>query len=146
MLILPRRMLEESFHIFRACGANRRECQVYWLSSWDNPLKLVEVVHPDHSSSAYGLANKTDWLQSFWTDLANRGLGVRVQVHTHPFEAFHSKTDDAYPLLFDVGFLSLVVPNFGTGPIGFQDAYLAEIQPNGRWSEIEIKSRLMIDG
>lgn len=145
MLHLSRRMLEETFAIFRACGANCRECQVYWISEWRNPSLLTEVVHPRHRSGMYGLAIDDRWIGSFWDDLAQRDMGVRVQVHTHPFEAFHSETDDAFPLLFDVGFLSLVIPNFATGPLGFDDAYLAEIQPDGRWAEVAIPSRIIVD-
>jgi len=145
MLRLPRRMLEESFSIFRACGANRRECQVYWASSWDDPNGLSEVIHPRHTSSAYGLANDGTWLGELWSDLATRNLGVRVQVHTHPCEAFHSETDDAFPLLFDAGFLSLVIPNFASGLVGLDNAYLAEIQADGSWSQVPIASRIVVD-
>ncbi len=145
MLHLSRRMLEESFAIFRTCGANCRECQVYWVSSWENPTMLTHVVHPRHRSGMYGLAIDDRWIGSFWNELAQRDEGVRVQVHTHPFEAFHSETDDAFPLLFDAGFHSLVIPNFARGPVGFQDAYLAEIQPDGAWAEVAIPSRITVD-
>jgi hypothetical protein len=143
---LPRRMIDETFATFRSCGANRRECQLYWLSPWADPLSLTEVAHPRHKSSAYALSIESDWINAFWLDLADRGMGVRIQVHIHPFEAFHSETDDAFPLLSDVGFLSLVIPNFAMGPAGFQDAYLTEIQPDGRWQQVDINSRIRIDG
>ncbi len=144
--IVPRRMIEETFAVFRSCGANMRECQLYWLSPWAEPLRLTEVVHPKHRSSAYALSIESDWINRFWLDLSNRGMGVRIQVHTHPFDAFHSETDDAFPLLPDVGFLSLVIPNFAMGPVGFEDAYLTEIQPDGRWQQVDIGSRIRVDG
>ena len=34
------------------------------------------------------------------------------QVHTHPTSAFHSSTDDHYPLVTLLGALSLVLPDF----------------------------------
>ena len=145
MLHLPRRMLEESFTMFRACGANCRECQVFWLSEWTSPSKLTKVVHPKHKSSMHGLAIDDRWIGDFWNHLVERGLGVRVQIHTHPYEAFHSQTDDEFPLLFDVGFLSLVIPNFAQGPAGFDDAYLTEIQLDGRWKQVPISERILID-
>lgn len=145
MLHLPRRMLEESFTIFRACGAYHRECQLYWASPWSECSMLSTVVHPKHGSSYYGLSIDDRWIGEFWNELVERDLGVRVQVHTHPDEAFHSQTDDAFPLLFDVGFLSLVIPDFARGPIGFEDAFLAEIQPDGRWQEVPIASRIIVD-
>jgi hypothetical protein len=142
---IPRRMIEQTFATFRSCGENQRECQLYWLSAWDNPLVLTEVVHPKHWSSRYGLRIESDWINQFWNDMAERGLGVRIQVHTHPSEAFHSATDDAYPLLFDAGFLSLVIPDFAMGPVGFRNAYLTEIQPDGSWQQVAITERIIVD-
>jgi len=138
-------MIEETFEVFRSCGDNRRECQLYWLSGWDDPLNLVAVAHPRHTSSSCALSIESAWISAFWSDLANRGLGVRIQVHTHPNEAFHSPTDDAYPLLGEVGFLSMVIPDFAMGPVGFGRAYLAEIQANGRWLQVPINERIRID-
>jgi hypothetical protein len=40
--------------------------------------------------------------------------------------------------------LSLVIPNFGLGPVGFNEAYLTEIQPDGRWQEVATSSRLVL--
>jgi hypothetical protein len=65
-----------------------------------------------------------------------------VQVHTHPGAAYHSTTDDAFPLIHSPGFLSLVIPRFAQGPIGFGDAFLAEIQPDGGWRAKSINDAL----
>ena len=37
---------------------------------------------------------------------------LAIQVHSHPTEAFHSDTDDNYPIVTTLGGLSLVVPDF----------------------------------
>lgn len=142
---LPRRMIEETFSIFRSCGDNQRECQLYWTSPWSAPQTLTEVVHPKHYSGRYGLSIDGDWISRFWNELSDRGLGVRIQVHTHPEEAFHSATDDTFPLLFNPGFLSLVIPDFAMGPVGFREAYLTEIQPGGTWKQVDIASRIIVD-
>lgn len=146
MYRLPRRMIDQTFSIFRSCGAGERECKLYWASSWSEPLRLTEVIHPKHRSSRYGVQLDSDWINNLWLDLANRGLGVRVQVHTHPGEAFHSQTDDAFPLIHEAGFLSLVIPDFAKGPIGFSRAYLTEIQSDGSWREVAVGERVSIDG
>lgn len=142
---LPVRMIEETFASLRSCGNNERECQLYWVSKWDDPSQLTEVVHPLHTASRYGLSIDSAWISSFWNDLADRGLGVRIQVHTHPYEAFHSDVDDAYPLLVNAGFLSLVIPNFAMGPVGFERAYLTEIQADGSWLQVPIDERIRIN-
>jgi hypothetical protein len=67
------------------------------------------------------------WLNEFWLELANK-MGIRIQVHTHPEEAFHSPTDDEFPIIHKPGFLSLVIPDFGLVPVGFERACVAEIQ------------------
>ena len=73
------------------------------------------------------------------------GINLAVSKYSkHPAEAFHSPTDDAFPMIHTVGFLSLVIPNFALGPIGFQDAFLTEIQADGHWREVPIGERLVL--
>jgi hypothetical protein len=43
------------------------------------------------------------------------GLTLAGQIHSHPTEAYHSNTDDAYPLITLKGGVSGVVPDFGRG-------------------------------
>lgn len=141
---LPKEILEATFEHFRQCGRGREECQALWVSSWDAPEALSRVVHPKHAAHFGGFVLDDAWLNAFWLDLGNTNSGVRVQVHTHPREAFHSKTDDNFPIIQKPGFLSLVIPNFALGPVGFKDAFLTEIQPNGQWQQVAIESRLVL--
>jgi hypothetical protein len=145
MFRLQGSMIEETFEILRSCGSNKHECQIYWLSSWDSPSVITEIAHPLHTSSRAGLCIDSEWINKFWLELARRNLGVRVQIHTHPDEAYHSATDDEFPLVHSVGFLSLVIPNFAMGSVGMQDAYLTEMQPSGRWQQVDVRSRIQID-
>jgi hypothetical protein len=137
-------MIEQTFATFRSCGAGERECQLYWASSWTEPLTLTDLIHPKHQSSFHGVSLDNGSISSLWIDLADRGLGVRVQVHTHPGEAFHSPTDDAFPLIHETGFLSLVIPDFALGPVGFERAYLTEIQDDGSWQQVPISERFSV--
>lgn len=137
-------MLEATFEHFRQCGRGRDECQALWTSSWSSPERLTRVVHPKHTAHPGGFVVDDAWLNKFWLELGATNSGIRVQVHTHPREAFHSKSDDDHPIIHKPGFLSLVIPNFALGPVGFKDAFLTEIQPNGRWQQVEIESRLVI--
>jgi hypothetical protein len=141
---LERRLLQETFEYFKQCGRGQRECQILWLSSWAAPEQITRVVHPKHAAHIDGFVIDNRWLSCFWLELGDTNMGVRVQVHTHPCGAFHSKTDDNYPIIHKPGFLSLVFPNFGLGPVGFQDAYLTEIQLDGRWQQVSVPSRLVL--
>jgi hypothetical protein len=141
---LPRRFLHETFAHFRGCGRGRRECQVLLLSPWDAPETISGAVHSNHGADRDGFALDDRWLTQFWLSLARENLGIRIQVHTHPGPAFHSPTDDAFPIVHTPGFLSLVIPDFGLGPIGFDDAFLAEIQMDGRWCQVPIADGIVL--
>ena len=138
VFLVPQTVLRQTFDHLRQCGRGQQECQILWTSSWDTVEEITGVVHPKHRAHAGGFEVESDWLTSFWIDLAERRVGVRVQVHTHPREAFHSRTDDSYPMVHTPGFLSLVIPRFGEGDVGFQDAFLAELGHDGRFREVPI--------
>lgn len=137
-------LLAQTFQRLRQCGQNRRECQVLWISPWERPETLTEVVHPQHRACAGGFEVDSVWLNSFWMDLARSSCGIRIQVHTHPGEAFHSATDDAYPIIASAGLLSLVIPNFAHGPAGFEAAYLTQLQADGQWQKVPIAAHLEV--
>jgi hypothetical protein len=141
---VPRALLTDTFTHFRQCSAGRRECQVLWLSAWSQQGTISHVVHPRHRSHAGGFEVGGTWLNNFWAQLADRNLGVRVQVHTHPEDAFHSPTDDDWPIVHTPGFLSLVIPNFGLGPVGLDRAFLAEFDQSGCFRAVSIGTRLAI--
>jgi hypothetical protein len=137
-------LLSETFYRFRRCGRARRECQLLWTSEWAHPSVISGVVHPQHLAHGGGFELDSAWINDFWLELGRTGRGIRVQVHTHPSEAFHSTIDDDYPIIHSEGFLSLVIPDFAMGPVGFDRAYLAEITSNGTWRELSPESRLQI--
>jgi hypothetical protein len=45
--------------------------------------------------------------------LFDAGEILGVQVHSHPTDAYHSETDDTYPMVTLLGGLSIVVADFG---------------------------------
>jgi hypothetical protein len=141
---IARSLLDETFGHFRACGRGARECQTLWISDWVAPTRITSVVHPHHLAHGGGFELDTDWLHKFFLELAATNHGIRVQIHTHPRQAFHSSVDDRYPIIHSAGFLSLVIPDFGLGPIGFEQAYLAEITPSGGWREVPIPKYLEV--
>ncbi len=139
---VPEAVLRETFAELRRCGAGRRECQVLWTSAWADPAMVTKVIHPVHHACGDGFELDGGWLTAFWRELVAARAGVRVQVHTHPGRAFHSATDDAWPIVHTPGFLSLVIPRFALGEVGFQGAYLAELGSDGRWREVRLADRL----
>lgn len=144
MFAISANLIAATFAQFRQCGQGCRECQVLWVSPWSSVGTIERVVHPKHKSHAGGFEIDSGWISNFWSELADDASGIRLQVHTHPFEAFHSSIDDKFPIIHKAGFLSLVIPDFGLGPPSFSKAFLTEIQADGTWKEIPIKKRLTI--
>jgi len=141
---IPETVLSDTFGRLRNCGGGRRECQALWLAERDKPDQISRVIHPSHSASAVGFEVDPDWLTGLWRELAYTKQMIRAQIHTHPGAAYHSATDDAFPMLSVPGFLSLVIPRFAQGAIGFEAAFLAEIDADGRWNEVDIGEYLEI--
>jgi hypothetical protein len=73
-----------------------------------------------------------------------------LQLHTHPFEAFHSWTDNLYPISHRVGFISVVIPYFARRPLNDLAAWkVYEYKGFGKWRELslrEIKQRFIVPG
>jgi hypothetical protein len=114
------------------------------VGPWTDALNVTAVVHPKHRAHAGGFELESAWLTHFWNELTRTGNGVRVQVHTHPGSAFHSATDDAWPIVHTPGFLSLVIPNFAAGEPGFRGAYLTQLQPDATWREVRIDAHFEV--
>jgi len=141
---LPRAVLASSFELLRRCGRGHRECMVVWVGPWSDPSLVSHALHTGHSAHSGGVEVDPGWLAALWKELAAQGFGVKVQVHSHPGAAFHSATDDEFPIVHTPGFLSLVIPRFALGDVGFSGAYLAELDEAGRWHEIAVESRLFL--
>jgi hypothetical protein len=136
----------DTFATLKGCGAGRRECQILWVGPWADLGQVSRVVHPVHAANGGGFQLDETWLNAFLFDLARRGEGVRVQVHTHPGSAFHSKTDDDWPIVHTPRFLSLVIPRFATKGPTFSGAYLTELQTNGQWKQVkQPESRIRVE-
>lgn len=56
-----------------------------------------------------------------------------AQLHSHPTAAYHSETDDAYPIATTVGSLSLVIPDFASQPFSLDRCAVYRLGATGRW-------------
>lgn len=68
---------------------------------------------------------------------------LAAQVHAHPTDAYHSETDDTFPIVTALGGLSLVVPDFCRCDL-FTDSAAYRLTPEG-WIESERPVRELIE-
>jgi hypothetical protein len=116
----------------------------FWFGPADDAESVVGVLHAAHHRSPYGCEVEQNWLNSLWFELADKQLSLRAQIHTHPGSAYHSATDDEFPVVSQPGFVSIVVPNFAIGPIDFNTYWFGSLQMDGSWRKADPTTILRI--
>ena len=110
--------IRETVEAIRSAGQDGYELFVIWSGQCDDDTFTVAKVHiPDQTSYKLdtGLCVRIDGSElhrlNVWLYEAQQVIGV--QVHSHPTDAYHSETDDTYPIATLEGSLSIVLPFFG---------------------------------
>ncbi len=128
-------ILPATFRKLRDCGRGKSECAVYWTGPCSGP-SVDGLEHPVHERSAFGYQVDDAWLTEFCKRLAASMRSVKAQVHTHPGEAFHSASDDRWPIVSQAGFVSIVIPNFAESEPTFDGAWIGRLQADGSWRRL----------
>lgn len=68
--------------------------------------------------------------------LYENAMTLIAQIHSHPAEAYHSATDDAYPIVATSGGLSLVVPDFAKDPFSLARCAVYRLTPRQGWGRL----------
>ena len=110
--------IRETEEAIRSAGQDGYESFVLWSGTRDGDTFTVAMVHiPKQTSYKLndGLCVRVDGSElhrlNVWLYEAQQIIGV--QVHSHPADAYHSETDDTYPIATLAGSLSIVLPFFG---------------------------------
>ncbi len=121
-------------------GKRRLEGLVLWLGNVQpGRAHVVRALVPEQNSVAdeegvgYFVSGET--LFELNKALADSGLRLIAQVHSHPHDAYHSATDDRYAIVTADGGFSLVVPNFGRAPANPVNWAVYRLH-DGRWQEL----------
>jgi len=67
-------------------------------------------------------------------ELFDQQLQLFAQIHSHPGAAYHSDTDNAYPIVTIVGGISIVVPNFAKGGVDIAKWAVYRLLPQTGWT------------
>ena len=110
--------IRETEHAIQSVGKRGYESFVLWSGTRDRDTFTVDKVHfPKQTSYKLddGLCVRIDGSElhrlNVWLYTAQQVIGV--QVHSHPRDAYHSDTDNTYPIATLDGSLSIVLPFFG---------------------------------
>ncbi len=104
-------LVEQTVDVLRAASSVERV--VLWLGRRQAmDVRVTEMFLPMQETEADYFRIPPAGMAELLARLSDRRLMVAAQVHSHPFEAFHSPADDRWAVVSHVGALSLVVPEF----------------------------------
>lgn len=137
---VPGEICDETDTQLRDAGLSRVERFVLWSGVVQGDRLQVRTMHVPRQT-AYRLSDGLcvrvdgDELHRLNVWLFEHRERLAVQVHSHPTEAFHSDTDDTYPIVTTRGGLSLVVPDFGRTGVRGPATALYRLSGSG-WDEV----------
>ena len=143
-IIIPREIQAQTIAHIRVCGDRRAEGYVTWSGiQIEDKTHVKSVLIPRNGGlESFGSVEFTDEsLEEIADEVISRGEKLVAQVHSHPFEAFHSEVDNQYPIIHRRGFLSIVIPFFGRH--GFEEFgryRVYEYVENNHWKELSQKA------
>jgi hypothetical protein len=109
--------VEHTETALREAGKNGHERFALWTGTTRGNLFSVDHLYVPHQRGYQfddGLCVRVgaDALHELNVWLYRNHQILALQIHTHPQTAYHSETDDTYPIVTTLGGLSLVVPRF----------------------------------
>ncbi len=114
---VPQSVVSSTVRSLRAAGREGYEMFVLWSGHLDGSQFNVRTAHVPAQTSyrlETGLCVRVDGeaLHKLNVWLFDSGESLGAQIHAHPADAYHSETDDTFPIVTMLGGLSLVVPDF----------------------------------
>lgn len=116
--VLSAPILAQTLAFLRKVGASKLEGFVLWggLIESSTTFRFTRALIPEQEAfqTEEGLlvVVRGDALFRVNKELNECGEVLGAQIHSHPTSAYHSDTDDHYPLVTLSGALSIVVPDF----------------------------------
>lgn len=142
---IPTSCINEAYHHIRKVGMKHLEGVALFAGKYrQNELQyeVKETIIPKQLSVSleHGLlyAVTGDELHRINVYLHQTGQTLLAQLHSHPTDAYHSSTDDAYPIVTKLGALSIVVPNFGREEFSLDRWAVYRLSAAAVWKELEI--------
>ncbi|MGA2408250.1 MAG: Mov34/MPN/PAD-1 family protein [Bacteroidales bacterium] len=144
--------LSDAYTFLKKAGKKSFEAVALFAGQVNNNNAIIsEVIYPlqESSKSMYGLMYSVDGEElhriNIW--LYQNDLKLIAQIHSHPTKAYHSETDDEFPIITTLGGLSIVVPYFAKDPLNHLTWAYYRLHSESNWrklSRTDIKKLIKI--
>ena len=147
---IPSTLLDATLEVLYRAGLAGDEAFVVWGGVVSgNTIDFVSYRVPEQTRhqlpSGLLVTVEGDALHALNRELYRAGEVLAGQVHSHPTAAYHSDTDDHFPLVTLTGALSLVVPYFARGGrADIRDWAWYRLVGQGKWAELTRTDRVEI--
>lgn len=149
--VIPAPVLRDTLSFLREVGREGFEGFVLWgghrssAERFEFCSALIPKQRAMRTASGLLVVVEGSALFDVNVQLHSRGETLGAQVHSHPTHAYHSTTDDEFPMVTLVGALSIVIPDFAAGTLEDIDRWACyRLSREARWiladsdTEIEI--------
>lgn len=148
-LVMPFHCIEAAYVHMRKAGKHRVEGVAVFAGKESNDIFEIETtIIPKQQAmrleSGLLYAVDSDELHRINVWLYENKMSLIAQIHSHPTEAYHSDTDDAFPIVATVGGLSIVVPDFASGPIEIDSWAVYRLSTKSIWMELSKKEKMTL--
>lgn len=145
-IIIPLKCIEEAYDHMRKMGKQGFEGVALFAGKEVGERFMVDrtlVPKQIALSIEYGLLYSVpgEELHRLNVFLYENNLSLIAQIHSHPKEAFHSETDDAFPIVTTVGCVSIVVPNFASGDIEINTWAVYRLTIENNWKQLQLNEQ-----
>lgn len=140
-IIMPYQCLVEAYIHMREAGMQRVEGVALFAGiEIENTFKIQKTIVPEQEAMSLedGLLYSvdSDELHRINVWLYENEMSLIAQIHSHPGRAYHSSTDDAYPIVATVGGISVVVPDFASRAIELSNCAVYRLSLENEWVEL----------
>lgn len=144
-LQVPRRIVDQTVRFMQNQGRQLCEGVVLWAVESKAPRRVVEAIIPDQepvpANQGACVVLPLPFRERLTREMYARGMQVVAQVHSHPGDAFHSETDDRYPVIHHRGAISIVVPHFARYGLNLANAAVFVLEAWPHWKELDLQAK-----
>ena len=140
---VPKALAIEAYDHLRKVGRQGLEGFALWAGTIDGEItRVTHTIIPAQqgrrSATGVSVSVGPDELHRINVWAYEHQVRLIAQIHSHPTDAYHSDTDDAYAVVTTAGSLSLVFPDFASRPFSLDDCAVYQLTPEGRWSMLSV--------
>jgi Prokaryotic homologs of the JAB domain len=137
-VLVARELVDATRDKLREAGEHGYEGMALWAGVQDGERFEVEALYVPRQKAERtreGLLVAVDGEELFRLNvwLFEHGMRLIAQIHSHPTEAYHSETDDTFPIMSQAGGFSLVLPDFAVRAFDLEEIAVYRLFEESGW-------------